>query len=229
MTAKCPFCSKSARVAIEAERRPWDCILFESPNFIVFPSMGAIVEGWLLIAPREHYLCMASLDGSLWEELNLLREFVSLALRDCFGSLVLFEHGPARASQAVGCGVDHAHFHIVPTDCDLIDSLRSVFPDPLEWKLARGVQDAATLHMGRAPYLYVEQPLGRGFLTSHPKLGSQLFRKVVAAHVGRHRFYDWRRFPEEENVRSTVQKIQAWKRGHRWQFASKSATDKELQ
>lgn len=212
MTGNCAFCSKSERESQLPEERPWDYILFESPNFVVFPSIGAIIEGWLLIAPRKHYLCMAALDAFLLDELSLLSRFVSFAVRDCFGPPAVFEHGPALASQAVGCGVDHAHFHIVPTDCDLIGGLHSVFAEPLQWQRAKGIQDAAILHKAVSSYLYAEQPLGQAFLTTHPRLGSQLFRKVIAAHVGRHPFYDWRLFPEEDNARSTVQKLQAWKR-----------------
>lgn len=220
MTGKCAFCSKSAPGPLHPDGQPWDCILFESANFLVFPSIGSIVEGWLLIAPKKHYLCMAALDIFLQEELNLLRKFASLALHDCFGPLVLFEHGPAGPNQAVGCGVDHAHFHLVPTNGNIIDGLHTVFREHLQWKRAKGVQDAAILHMAKSSYLYVEQPLGQAFLTSHPRLGSQLLRKVVAAHVGREPFYDWRRFPEEDNARTTVQKIQAWKSQHRWPIAS---------
>jgi ATP adenylyltransferase len=211
MAGVCAFCSKSASGVSYPDLKPWDCILFESANFIAFPSLGAIVPGWLLIAPKQHYVCMAALDAFLWDELNMLGNLVSLALHDCFGRLVLFEHGPAAPSHPVGCGVDHAHFHFVPTDCNLIDGLRRVFSATLHWEPAEGIEDAAILHTTASPYLYVEQPLGHAFITSHARFGSQLFRKVVAAHVGRDSFYNWRFFPEEENARCTVEAVEAWK------------------
>ena len=212
MVGACAFCLKSATAITPAGKsvKPWDCILFESMNFIVFPTKGAIVQGWLLLAPKAHYLSMCAVNPTLLSELRLLTDFVSVAVRECFGDLALFEHGPVVPRQSVGCGVDHAHFHFVPTSCDLIDGLRGVFFEDLHWQEVQGISDAAGFPSS-SPYLYVEQPFGRAFLTSHPRLGSQLFRRVIATHMGRQSSYDWRVFPEEQNAWCTAARIEAWK------------------
>lgn len=210
MRETCSFCAKIASGQADQEACPWDRVLFQSPNFVVLPTVGAIVEGWLLLVPKKHYLCMAALGNDLLSELNKLREYVSLVLQDCYGSIAVFEHGPARPKQAVGCGVDHAHLHMLPTNCNLIDGIREVFPDSLQWRSVKGIQDAAAFYTAELPYLYVEQPLNEAYLASHPNLPSQLFRRVLAAYTGRPERYDWRTFPEEHNVESTVRTLEAW-------------------
>jgi hypothetical protein len=48
--------------------------------------------------------------------------------------VVAFEHGPSTEKHGTGCGVDHAHLHLVPTDCDLLASVRPFVPVSLNWR-----------------------------------------------------------------------------------------------
>src|SRR5579862_8951840 len=109
LTSACMRCSSlKSHPFIEA----WDIPLFESPNFVAVPSLGALVEGWLLLIPKCHVLSLGSLPDSTHEELNEFKEFLYAALIQCYGSASAFEHGPIIEKSAVGCGVDHAHLHI---------------------------------------------------------------------------------------------------------------------
>jgi hypothetical protein len=51
----CKFCAK---LKAQAARAPWNEFLIETENFAVVPSLGALVEGWLLMVPKEHYISM---------------------------------------------------------------------------------------------------------------------------------------------------------------------------
>ena len=45
--------------------------LYETENFAVIPSLGSIVEGWLLIIPKKHYLSYGYLSSEeLYKELT---------------------------------------------------------------------------------------------------------------------------------------------------------------
>lgn len=188
----------------------WDKILFQSRNFAVFPTLGALVEGWLLIVPKDHILCLGALSWELHSELDELRSRVSLALEACYGSVTVFEHGPAQPCHLVGCGVDHAHLHMLPTQVDLIEGAKEIFPGPLKWERLSRLQETTRLYEAGLPYLYVEQSRGTGYVTTHPNLQSQMFRKVIARHIGRPERYDWRQFPEEANILSTISRLEQW-------------------
>ena len=209
MKNNCTFCAKLDRRSVELKPCIWDQVLFESPNFVVVPTVGAITEGWLLIVPRRHYLCFGGLEKELLPELDTLRNDVGRVLEACYGPVAIFEHGPAEPKQPVGCSVDHAHLHILSTTLDLFGGVRDVFPQDLCWKALNDFSDLMAVHKSGLPYLYVEQPIGTARWASHPDFESQIFRKVIARNVGTPERFDWRDFPEQPIVESTVATIKA--------------------
>ncbi len=212
MDNRCRFCKVFAfRPTVPNEGvQSFEKILFQSKNFAVFPSLGALIEGWLLIVPKDHALCLGALSHELHSELDELRRQVSRALKECYGPVTVFEHGPACPNHLVGCGVDHAHLHVLPTQINLIEGVKEIFPEPLEWKSVVSIQETAFYYEAGLPYLYVEQSPGQGYVTTHPNLQSQMFRKVIARHVGRPERFNWREFPETANIRSTVERLEKW-------------------
>lgn len=186
---------------------PWNQVLWESVNFLAMPTLGAIVEGWLLVVPRAHYLCAGALPPDLLVELDQFLRFVADRVEQEYGPAAIFEHGPSCVGEAVGCTVDHAHMHIVPTRDDLIEGARGIAPKTLQWRRAVGLADARDLHLRRLPYLYVEQPRGNAHIATGSNIPSQLFRRVVAHFMGAPEHYDWRQFPETRNVEATIEKL----------------------
>jgi diadenosine tetraphosphate (Ap4A) HIT family hydrolase len=210
MTRGCRFCSKKAMGHFGREASLWDRVILESSSFVAVPTLGAIVEGWVLLVPKMHYLCIGAMDNHLFPELHEFQKLVCRMVQDCYGPVAVFEHGPARPRQAIGCGVDHAHLHVLPTACDLVSGVREISNEPLEWQSVQGIQDTKAFYSAGLPYLYVEQPTGRSRLTTHPNIQSQLFRRVVAAYEGRAHRYDWQAYPDEHNIRSSIGAFETW-------------------
>jgi ATP adenylyltransferase len=206
----CRYCENILSLPSGTEGSLHNCILFESEHFVAVPTVGSLVEGWLLIITKDNYLCMGAMPGGMFEELDRFKLLVRQAVEECYGPVALFEHGPSKPKQAVGCGVDHAHLHIVPTDCDLLQGLPSIMADDLGWAEVDGVWDTHEPHIAGLEYLYVEQPLGRARLASSRGFGSQLFRQVVARHIGAPERYNWKLYDEAENVRRTVYRLAPW-------------------
>jgi diadenosine tetraphosphate (Ap4A) HIT family hydrolase len=113
MKMHCKFCEKFAGQSSVAWGEATDQVLFESPNFVVVPSLGSILPGWLLIVPRNHFLCVGAMGDGLIHEMRQLRDEAAESLRSQIGPVTYFEHGPVKACTSVGCGIDHAHLHIV--------------------------------------------------------------------------------------------------------------------
>jgi SAM-dependent methyltransferase/diadenosine tetraphosphate (Ap4A) HIT family hydrolase len=91
----CLFCDP-------ASHNQSDQILLKSDNFYVFAGLGAIIEGYLIIAPYAcessggHCSSLANLSKDLLDELAYLRGLVSAFYRDTYGHPGLsFEHGRA--------------------------------------------------------------------------------------------------------------------------------------
>lgn len=205
MTSACRLCS----TAPDVRRDVWDTPLFESPNFIAVPSLGALVQGWLLLVPRSHVLAMGSLPDSMHDELNEFKAILYAALNECYGAAVAFEHGPSADNSAAGCGVDHAHLHMVPVTLDLTVEVTPYLPAGVRWTPA-GLRECQEAHSNGLDYLYFEKPNERGRIATECALGSQLFRRAIAAELGIPEQYSWREHPQLRNTMETIKVIRSW-------------------
>lgn len=204
MKPPCGICSGLRRQLIGGALQPWDHVLLRSDNFVAVPSRGSIVPGWVLVVTSDHILSMGAVEPDKRQELTEFVSDVRSMVEGTFGPAVLFEHGPASPNLRVGCGVDHAHLHIVPTTVDLMEGVPAVFPSPIAWREAKGLDDTTEPYHRNESYLYVEARRGGCWLGTHTSLPSQLFRKVIANAVGRPERFDWTTFPETENVLATI-------------------------
>jgi ATP adenylyltransferase len=192
--------------------KQWNIPLIESPNFRVLPSLGALVEGWVLISPRQHFLSVGALPTALLPELQELKETVREHLTSIYGPVCMFEHGPAKEQRNVGCGVDHAHLHMVPVDFDLSAAVTPYLPRDSRLHEAN-LTDCQAASRDGEDYLYLEQPIGQGRIARHRDLGSQLFRRAIAAHLGVPGEFNWRTNPRIENVNQTIEAFKGVKQG----------------
>lgn len=197
---KCCLCST---LALPAARPVWDTPVLESSNFVALPSLGSLVEGWLLLVPREHYISMGALPVALVSEMEEMKAQLAEQVGSRFGEVCVFEHGPAFESRKVGCSVDHAHLHIVPLAFDLEKAANPFMPHDSEWSKAAWGQ-CREAHLAGRDYLYFEQPLGSGCISTHSEFGSQVFRKAIASQIGRPNDFNWREFPELDTVARTI-------------------------
>ena len=193
------------------ERSVYDFILFESEHFVATPTIGSLVKGWVLIISKQHCVCMGAIAKELYEELEQFKNFVGAAVKECYGPIAIFEHGPAYAKQAVGCGVDHAHIHIMPTDEDLVRGLQDLMKEELDWDEVTGICDTHSVHTSGREYLYIEQPAGFARLVAGRGFGSQLFRRVIAHHLEMPEKYDWKQHYWVDNARQTVDRMTRWR------------------
>jgi diadenosine tetraphosphate (Ap4A) HIT family hydrolase len=191
-------------------RESWNKPLFESANFIVLPSVGALVEGWLLLLPKKHIICIGALPNAMLFEMEQLKERACSFLRSVYGEVSSFEHGPHRESLSVGCGVDHAHLHLAPISFDLRSAAIPFVPGDLIWcEAVPG--DCRKAFNASSDYLFLEQPSGNCFIARHANLGSQVFRRAIAAELGVPHQYNWKEFAQLANVERTIARARSWK------------------
>lgn len=203
MTA-CSLCSG----LVSKREEIWNEPLLESPNFVVLPSVGALVEGWVLLVPKAHVICMGALSESLGIEMQQVKHTVYRMLQEAYGNVSSFEHGPTTAKRRVGCGVDHAHLHLVPVEFSLRAAVNPFLPEGVAWSTA-GLKECRNAFARGEDYLYFEQTNSAGQIATHKDLGSQLFRRAIAKQIGRPSEFDWREYPQLPNVKLTIDKVRS--------------------
>jgi len=197
----CRFCE----IAHGLGRPGIDDILDESDNYVAVASIGSLTPGWVLIVPKTHRLSLADCIAS--QELRDFRLEVADRITRLFPGMPIrmFEHGANRDDSLVGCGVNHAHLHLVPTTL----SLAPHFPDSserLRW-IQANVSSLAHVSEGREYLFYSDDALtpeasGQVAIVKTPI--SQYFRRAFAASLGKESEYDYRLFSNRANGDLTI-------------------------
>lgn len=184
--------------------RSCEAILARSETAIAFASWGAFIEGWTLVVPTEHTLALAELSNSAWFEFEGLAAEVRQKISAKFGDTVMFEHGAAGSGRHAGCGVDHAHLHIVPWTGDLRNAIHEA-PEvsTFDW------QESGPRPVGVPDHDYIWMSDGSGsWITHAPMLPSQVVRRALA-HAAGLTVWDWKQDLHLDVVRATNFALQA--------------------
>jgi len=94
----CDFCNEFAGGTNNAfytryHETPRSRTLLATENFRIFPSIGQLLEGYLLIAPLSHYTAMDEMPKELALELADICGRITTVLSRVYGPCVCFEHG----------------------------------------------------------------------------------------------------------------------------------------
>ena len=187
------------------ERANYDRPLLERPDWVVAPTLGAIVPNWLIVVPRE-----PALNFRAWKKqfgkapgkvLDDLREHLGITSTE----IVWFEHGPAGPGTLVGCGADYAHLHFLIRPSFTFDAFaqQAISLSELEWKTA--TFDTAYEVLPDAESYLVAGSGDETIFTSHVELtGSQFFRRVVSLLSDRTGAWDYKNVAHADNIAQTI-------------------------
>lgn len=201
----CRFCDEFKRGYIEfKEKKLGNCILFETENFLVFPAIGQIVEGYLLIAPKKHYLGMGSIPKELYVELELVVKKVRSVLTENYSVPLFFEHGPASQVQKGGCCIQHAHFHAVPVQMEIVEEISKHF----KCNSIDSFLELKTQFKKEKSYFFVEDNNKKRFLFQVPNVvPSQYIRQIIAAKLNKRDRWNWQLCPGLDELNKTFKKL----------------------
>ena len=170
-------------------------ILARSDGFVAMPTIGQMLEGSVLILPVAHHETCAALDDVAHAEmLGLVDKMIARCSR--LGSPVVFEHG-ATFGSAGGCGIHHAHLHLVPLP--RAAALSELFPEAVDE--AANLAAAWQTLRGSSHYLLIgdgSRVLTRDLTTRPGEFPSQFFRRRLAEVLTLGTPWDWRRYPAVE-------------------------------
>jgi diadenosine tetraphosphate (Ap4A) HIT family hydrolase len=178
-------------------------VLFRSNNFGLIPSLGQIVEGYLLVLPIKHFKALGDLPGLLCQEFTTICEWVGKTLKGQYGRYILFEHG-TRSEGVGGCGIYHAHLHATPLAgvLDPVNALKLRFP---YIELAH-LNEISKRSAGFATYLFYQDSDAKLYLFDTGPLPSQYMRKVLADALGQ-QDWNWRDAGREQRLLATIRRL----------------------
>jgi diadenosine tetraphosphate (Ap4A) HIT family hydrolase len=133
---ECPFCQQN-----EIARY----ILKETPRFRILADHAPLLEGHLLIIPKEHYACYGVVPAELDAELAVLKREVEEFFSHFYAPAVFWEHGVFRQT------VFHAHLHCFPfgrAEYDLSRGLHSA--------VVSSQEDVRRWYASQGRYFYME-------------------------------------------------------------------------
>jgi diadenosine tetraphosphate (Ap4A) HIT family hydrolase len=168
-------------------------------NFRVLPSLGQIVPGYLLLVPNHHYRALADMSSEDLIAAETLKVSLKEHLRYAYGDCLFFEHG-ARTPDSGGCGINHAHLHIVPfpSEKDPVEKLTRAFP-------FEEVSDFLAIKCiePRRAYLYYESVRGDRYIFYPRFIRSQYIRQLLSEALGSGS-WDWRQCGKEKRFLDTL-------------------------
>ncbi len=183
----------------------FDQLILEVADCLVVPTLGSILPYWILIVPRQEVANFSTWKANTGNDpIHIVGEVLAkLGVKE--STAIWFEHGATQIGSSVGCGVDHAHLHV------LIDSPFSFVQfaqeirnlSALSWT-ELSAHEAYDHLTGNASYLLT------GFCGSVlsaervESVGSQFFRRVVAKLIGKPDAWNYRTHAHLNNVAQTL-------------------------
>lgn len=207
----CPYCDEFDRGSLQlGENNYGNRILWEADNFTIFPDLSQLVEGYLLIASRTHYVGMGAMPSSVFEELEGVQDKVARVLAADYCSPFFFEHGPASESNKGASCIEHAHLHSVPlSNSDQARVLATVLREYPDYCRIDSLSELIRFYKAGQPYLLLQPSVGDRFVVPLSPNGaqSQYIRGIIANTIGKPERWNWRQHWDIGKLNSTLSKL----------------------
>lgn len=172
-------------------------IRLESENFYVYPSVGALVVGHLLVVPKKHYTALSLASENELAELSEIVADIKVLQEQMFGHIAhifMFEHGILDIEKTMMNCVDHAHLHVLPFSIDVVNLPFSKYS---KLKLI----DLAGHKIDEPDYIFYGM-LDCSFLSLDKDKHPQYLRKVLHEKLSLSGHWNWRTDPGIENIKA---------------------------
>lgn len=195
----CCFCEEFTRglrhPAVSADR-----IVLSSRSTNCIPSLGALVPGHMLMVPHRHATSISAMGDSEFEDFLMVRRQLISRLRATYGPVFQFEHGTGGSTHG-GCGIDHAHLHVLPLTMTL-----SALSTSLKGMSVHRVDGISAIRTLVPPYLFIEDSEGASVAAHCPTLPSQFMRRAINAARGESA-WDWRKMLDNTQFARTLREF----------------------
>jgi len=204
MIEMCRFCNIVDADGNIATNKDENQPIWSDDGYFALASIGALIEGWVLIIPKTHVFSMKE---CYKEEgfINFTNEMLYVMNNQYNKSFIAFEHGANKCESETSCGTNHAHLHIIPYQNSLYEDMRS---QGLVWKKCKSSQISS--YVGNNEYLFYTEisansawsdPEGFVHILEYPI--SQFFRKLIANQLNCPDKYNYKQYPRIDTAIKT--------------------------
>lgn len=168
----------------------------ESLYFYIFPSVGSLISGHLLIVPKRHYTAFSMATKDEIAELELVISDLQAIYKSVLNSasIFYFEHGILDVGRSLIKCVDHAHLHILPV---------AIEASCLDFKDTRflSVSDLPGIETSTPDYIFFGDP-NKSCISFDQDKHAQYLRKAVHEQLKLQNHWNWRSDSQTANIKS---------------------------
>ena len=136
-------------------------------------------------------------------EVDALRRIVSQALATKTGrSAVCFEHGLCDPTKHAGCGIDHAHLHVMPNPGDVVTEMMHM----QAFRRIHSIRDLRSIAANDYEYLFYIDDAECFYYAGVTTPTRQFFRRIITKMAG-NEFWNWHDqvlLGSPNNLRATI-------------------------
>lgn len=175
-------------------------IIEETEYFYILPTLGSLVDGYILIVTKRHINSMSELnENELIEYKNIIEKYKNLFKKIYNKTPIVFEHGtPNQNSEMKANSVTHAHTHIVNINF-------SNEKEILEKYNFKEINDFKEINKNTNYIKYISN--NKIYITYNFPSVSQLMRILIAEELNYKDKFDWKKERFDENIISTIERI----------------------
>jgi ATP adenylyltransferase len=200
---ECIFCERLLQGSSDTA---WDTTIAETDQYIIVPTKGSLVAGWLLVVSKQHFLCSGELQEKEFVSLERAVYLAKEIVEGHFGAATVFEHGPQVPGTSLGCGIDHLHLHVVALNFSLVEAVNSSIQG-VTWQGLPNLRSLGPLYRSGIGYAVVGEPHAQLVWFPPPHNVRQPLRRAIANHLGVPERFDYAKHPYTENVLRTLDRV----------------------
>lgn len=178
-------------------------ILDETNHFYILPTVGSLVDGYILVVSKRYINSMSELTKNEMDEYNFIIKKYRNIFRDIYGKYpIVFEHGSPVSDNSIRANsVIHAHSHIV--NHAYLDEPKII--KRLNFKPIQRIED---IKSNENYIMYINNNFK--YVTYNFEPISQLMRKLIAKDLKYEDKFDWKKEKFMDNIIKTVLKVKEY-------------------
>ena len=179
-------------------------ILDETNHFYILPTVGSLVDGYILVVSKRHINSMSELTKNEMNEYNFIIKKYRNIFRDIYGKYpIVFEHGSPVSDNSIRANsVIHAHSHIV--NHAYLDEPKII--KRLNFKPIQRIEDIKS----NENYIMYINNNNFKYVTYNFEPISQLMRKLIAKDLKYEDKFDWKKEKFMDNIIKTILKVKEY-------------------
>jgi len=166
--------------------------LIEDKDFWVVCDVHPLVEGHILIIPREHIVCAGAFSEEIFAKYQDFYQKTKKFVSQSYGSCIVFEHGK------IGQTVFHAHTHFLPCECEVSD----IVPNTDKLTKIDSLEEIRAEFKKHGQYLFTEINDQKWLV--NPDIGfPRFFRDLFAKKLGAVERGNWKTTENNQSIMET--------------------------